>query len=304
LQGKIQLFSTGGPAAQEAGAPVVPVFKYVKPEEAAKCVRMGCRGACSDAGEHRFKGLSAEETLVFHLIQNAANMGACRLRQAEGVPDARLPGIWTKDLKARSNLMQPTVTKCLKALEARQLVKAVKSVASSNRKVYMLFELEPSREVTGGAWYTGHEYDTEFITALRTACADFIKQQGCTTVDAVHDYVTRNKVSKVDLSEDEVLQVVNTLVYDGRVDSHEARPDDRLPYPDGTVYYRPAAIAPKGFSDFTLVPCGVCPVASDCHDGGKISPATCVYLDAFLAQTPAAAGGAGGTVDMEDAFAA
>jgi hypothetical protein len=25
-------------------------------------------------------------------------------------------------------------------------------VASSNRKVYMLYELEPSREITGGAW--------------------------------------------------------------------------------------------------------------------------------------------------------
>jgi DNA-directed RNA polymerase III subunit RPC6 len=41
----------------------------------------------------------------------------------------------------------------LKALEQRKLVKAVKSVANGNRKVYMLFELEPSREITGGAWH-------------------------------------------------------------------------------------------------------------------------------------------------------
>ena len=45
------------------------------------------------------------------------------------------------------------INKCLKSLEQRKLIKAVKSVASSNRKVYMLFELEPSREITGGAWY-------------------------------------------------------------------------------------------------------------------------------------------------------
>ena len=31
----------------------------------------------------------------------------------------------------------------------------------------MLFELEPSREITGGAWYTEHEYDSEFIGVLR-----------------------------------------------------------------------------------------------------------------------------------------
>ena len=78
-------------------------------------------------------------------------------------------------MKAQSSLQQPQVSemridratgacgshscslwcqinKCLKALEHRKLVKAVKSVANGNRKVYMLFELEPSREITGGAW--------------------------------------------------------------------------------------------------------------------------------------------------------
>ena len=51
-------------------------------------------------------------------------------------------GLWTKDLKIRSNLQQPQINKMLKALEQRKLIKALKSVASSNRKVYMLYELE------------------------------------------------------------------------------------------------------------------------------------------------------------------
>ncbi len=50
-------------------------------------------------------------------------------------------------------------------------------MASSNRKVYMLFELEPSREITGGAWYTGHEYDSEFIEVLRQQCHQYIKRE-------------------------------------------------------------------------------------------------------------------------------
>ena len=44
------------------------------------------------------------------------------------------------------------VTKILKILEQRGLVKNVKSVQHANRKVYMLAELEPAREITGGAW--------------------------------------------------------------------------------------------------------------------------------------------------------
>lgn len=31
-------------------------------------------------------------------------------------------------------------------------VQAVKSVASANRKVYMEYDVEPAREITGGAW--------------------------------------------------------------------------------------------------------------------------------------------------------
>eukprot|EP00951_Prasinocladus_malaysianus_P040032 scaffold455207_cov42-Prasinocladus_malaysianus.AAC.1 len=60
-------------------------------------------------------------------------------------------GMWTKDMKFQSNLQQPQITKILKTLESRKLIKAVKSVSGGNRKVYMLYELEPSRELTGGA---------------------------------------------------------------------------------------------------------------------------------------------------------
>lgn len=39
-----------------------------------------------------------------------------------------LVGMWTADLKKRTNLQQPQVNKALKNLESRSLVKAVKTV--------------------------------------------------------------------------------------------------------------------------------------------------------------------------------
>jgi hypothetical protein len=93
----------------------------------------------------RFKGLSAEEVLVYQAVEASGNVG-----------------IWTKELRARTNLQQPAVARMLKALEGRGLVKSVRSVANGSRKVYMLRGLEPAREVTGGAWYTGHEFDSAF----------------------------------------------------------------------------------------------------------------------------------------------
>ena len=61
-------------------------------------------------------------------------------------------GIWIKDLRKRTGLNQTSVARYVKNLESRQLIKAVKSVNYANRKYYMLFELEPSQQVTGGAW--------------------------------------------------------------------------------------------------------------------------------------------------------
>jgi DNA-directed RNA polymerase III subunit RPC6 len=38
----------------------------------------------------------------------------------------------------------------------------------------MLYELTPSSEVTGGAWYTDQELDTDFIDTLASACYKYI----------------------------------------------------------------------------------------------------------------------------------
>lgn len=42
----------------------------------------------------RFKGLNAEELLLYQIIKSAGNTG-----------------LWTKDMKARTNLPQPHITK-------------------------------------------------------------------------------------------------------------------------------------------------------------------------------------------------
>lgn len=211
----------------------------------------------------KFKGLSSEDVLVYQIIQQASNTG-----------------IWTKDLKLRSNLQQPQVTKVLKTLEARSLIKAVKSVANKNRKVYMLMDLEPSTEITGGAWYTENEFDSEFIDVLRRSCLKFIETQGAADLEQVCQHIDEQAVATVTLGHAEVLQIVNTLVYDGVADQHVS--GGELGRPKGTVYYTPATLSIPENSAFTSIPCGVCPVFNECGDGGIISPQTCAYYSEWL----------------------
>ena len=103
----------------------------------------------------RLQGLSAEDRLIYQEIE-----------RSEG------SGISTKDLRARSGMQHQPLSKILKTLETRKLVRPVKSVAAKNKKLYMLYDVEAAKEVTGGAWYSeSQEFDHELISHLQQACS-------------------------------------------------------------------------------------------------------------------------------------
>ena len=64
---------------------------------------------------------------------------------------------------------------------------------------------------------------------------------------------------------------------------HEGEDVDYMPGAFITEY-SPAAIPIPSESALTNVPCGLCPVFEECVPGGLISPETCEYMDAWLAQ--------------------
>ena len=251
----------------------------------------------------KFKGLGAEEVLVYQAIDGAGDVG-----------------IWTRDLRARTNLQQPAVTRILKALEARHLVQAVRSVANGNRKVYMRAGLEPAREVTGGAWYTGAEFDGAFAAGLQSAVGRIVARagEGGASVRQVAAEVAGLGLARVALREDDIGTVLAALAHDGAVErvvpSRAAaalaaaaaaggggggragkQGGGLLPLSaaaaagggGGAVYREDRARArgrpPRASALADGLPCGVCPVAGECTDGGAVSPATCVYFTQWLA---------------------
>lgn len=58
-------------------------------------------------------------------------------------------GVWTRDIKLSTNIPQHTLTKTLKILEQRNLIKSVRSVVSKSKKLYMLYDVVPAKEITG-----------------------------------------------------------------------------------------------------------------------------------------------------------
>ena len=58
------------------------------------------------------------------------------------------------------------MNRCLKILESKILIKPIQSAKFPKRKIYILAHLQPSDDVTGGAFYTDGALDEEFVHQL------------------------------------------------------------------------------------------------------------------------------------------
>ncbi|KDD72914.1 Rpc34 subunit of RNA polymerase, partial [Helicosporidium sp. ATCC 50920] len=118
------------------------------------------------------KGLGSEDQLVLQCISSAGNVG-----------------VWTRDMKNRTHLPQTKINRILKVLEERGLVKHVKSMQNASKKVYILAELEPAKEITGGPWYGPDSFDLEFIKVLQKASRKHIKDSGQANLHDILDFI-------------------------------------------------------------------------------------------------------------------
>ncbi|GIY09556.1 DNA-directed RNA polymerase III subunit RPC6 [Caerostris darwini] len=226
------------------------------------------------------KGADIEEKLIYQLIEKASNKG-----------------IWIRDLRYESNIPQTQVNKILKSLESKKLIKSVTSVAASKKKVYMLYNIEPDRSVTGGTWYSDQEFESEFVDVLNQQCYRYLQLEkviadkltdpvsrrnaSFKSSKTICDYINNLKISKVQLSVQDIEAILNTLVYDGKVEKSVASHTSSSGEENFTNMY---GIIKPHLSSCSLmrIPCGGCPVHSECREGDVISPTTCPYMKEWL----------------------
>ena len=108
---------------------------------------------------YRREELTNEQLLVLQVVERTENAG-----------------IWLRDIKSATSMQQQTLNKALKVLESRKLVKTVRSVQQKTKKLYMAYDLAPTREVSGGPWYTDHEFDHEFVNEIARLVENQIRE--------------------------------------------------------------------------------------------------------------------------------
>lgn len=206
------------------------------------------------------RGLSEEALLVLQLIRNSDNKG-----------------IWTRELKLKSNLQHYQISKATKTLEERQLIKSVKSIQFKNRRVWMSWEVEPAREVSGGIWYEDGEFNENRVESLRSACRDFLKQQeGCQVhLKDLQYYIRANPelaASGSPPNDDALAGIMKTLELDGVAVCLQK---DQL----WQLRSRPVTVLGQ---EPLNVPCLQCGLRRECHPTGVIRPTSCEYLRRWM----------------------
>ena len=94
----------------------------------------------------------------------------------EAITQAGDKGIWVKTLKTKLSMHDTVLNRNIKALVTKKTIKLTKSVKFPTRKIYMLSELTPSIELTGGPWYSDNDLDKEFVESLIKLCLQVIKK--------------------------------------------------------------------------------------------------------------------------------
>ncbi|KAG7486196.1 DNA-directed RNA polymerase III subunit RPC6 [Solea senegalensis] len=103
------------------------------------------------------------------------------------------------------------------------------------------------------------------------------------TSHEVWKYISELGISKVDLSMDDIETILNTLIYDGKVEMTViAAKEGTVGSVDGQMKLYRGVNAIIHATGLVKTPCGLCPVFDDCHEGGEISPSNCIYMSEWL----------------------
>ncbi|CAG9769166.1 unnamed protein product [Ceutorhynchus assimilis] len=219
------------------------------------------------------KGSDNEEKVVYKIIEEAGNKG-----------------IWIRDIRFKSNLNMTQLNKVLKSLETKKIIKAVKSVSASKKKVYMLYDLEPDSTVTGGAWYQDQDFESEFVDVLCQQSHRFlvqrledatkqgggpliIQKRSYATATEVQKYISDLGISKVALSITDIESILYTVVLDNNA--------ERTVASNGKFMYKAISrfLPPPGL---VKTSCGICVIEDKCASTGSVNPNICPYITDWL----------------------
>ena len=142
--------------------------------------------------------LTEDENLVFTIINTSGSKGE-----------------WISNISKSSGLHRSVLSKVLRSLENKRLVRSVKPLNKSNRITYISYGIKSEDEIKLSNWYTDNEIDSEMITEISSVIKRiFIQKRAKLSPAVILEYIEQMNVlsSKVNLGE--IIQLLDILVYE------------------------------------------------------------------------------------------
>jgi len=222
----------------------------------------------------KYKELTSAEIPIYQLLEDASNRG-----------------LSTREIKDKTGITTARVNKLLGSMENKGMIKFIKSIQAKKKKVYMLSEIEPSIDITGGIWYNETEFNTNLIDTLSERCLEYIEKQKTASRKEITLYIRSLRILPSDIKEEEMQSILNILFFDDKIEiarTATSGTEEAISSASGgkimvnNVY----KIKKKYIPDMAIlkIPCTYCPVIKECHPDGIISPQTCEYFKDWLGE--------------------
>ena len=134
--------------------------------------------------ENKFQAVAADNNAIAFTVRGrsaASKYASIKDPKAVSVykliETAGAAGIWKQAIKKKLNLHENVVEKALKSLQGSKHVKQLKAARNTAKKTYILYELEPTKDVTGGAWFSEGDIDSELIEIASQLVVQFVRKQ-------------------------------------------------------------------------------------------------------------------------------
>eukprot|EP00049_Salpingoeca_infusionum_P019496 m.362118 g.362118 ORF g.362118 m.362118 type:complete len:309 (-) comp20148_c0_seq1:759-1685(-) len=213
--------------------------------------------------------LTTDERLIYQIIEESGRKG-----------------IWIRDIKNKSNFEQRRTLHVIKNLKLRKLIKEVTSVVASKKKMYMLYDLEPDEDVSGGAFYDD-DFDREFVEVIRRMALKHLRTKSIqhkkesplvryrasfASATEILNYIVSTGAITQRLTENDIKRVMETLVHDSSVLKVQSA---------GNIATYKIARMPAPTVAIQATVCGHCPVRRKCRPNAVVSPTSCVYFNTW-----------------------
>jgi DNA-directed RNA polymerase III subunit RPC6 len=205
-----------------------------------------------------------------------ASMDQEEFKVYEKIEEARDMGITVNDLKSKLQAFgfnQTVLAKILKQMEKNGLVKKIRSLQQKHRQVYMLIEVEPSAEVTGGLVNQSH-FNLETIEVVQERVVEYLKSQGAAaSYRELALIIKQTGLLQGDHPKDEhIRQIIDVLIFDQMIES--------VPSGGGQIEggFRICGTRYPYALTYSGIPCAVCPIIAQCGPGNLVNPRGCEYM--------------------------